>query len=204
MLRSWLRRGRHLPKLSLSGLRPRDAARPTRPASAASATASRSIRPSSRRTATRSSGSSAPSCRQDGPTPLWNAVNTAIDKLLLEPGRRVVLVFTDGVDKPLNFSNRQQVAQGRDEARRRRQHHGLRDRSGGPERHAGLRRGAAATAARGLGPGGIGGSVVAGSAAMAADSRRWRNPTKGCRRSRRRANRDRSEDLSGRYRSTAA
>jgi Ca-activated chloride channel family protein len=41
----------------------------------------------------------------DGPTPLWNAVNTGIDKLLLEPGRRVVLVFTDGVDMPLNFSN---------------------------------------------------------------------------------------------------
>jgi VWFA-related protein len=41
----------------------------------------------------------------EGPTPLWNAVNTAIDKLLLEPGRRVVLVFTDGVDMPLNFSN---------------------------------------------------------------------------------------------------
>jgi len=41
----------------------------------------------------------------DGPTPLWNAVNTAIDKLLLEQGRRVVLAFTDGVDMPLNFSN---------------------------------------------------------------------------------------------------
>jgi Ca-activated chloride channel family protein len=43
---------------------------------------------------------------QDGPTPLWNAVDTAIDKLLIEPGRRVVLVFTDGVDMPLNFSGR--------------------------------------------------------------------------------------------------
>jgi VWFA-related protein len=42
----------------------------------------------------------------DGPTPLWNAVDTAIDKLLLEQGRRVVLVFTDGVDMPLNFSGR--------------------------------------------------------------------------------------------------
>jgi len=40
----------------------------------------------------------------DGPTPLWNAVDRGIDKLLLEPGRRVVLVFTDGVDKPMNFS----------------------------------------------------------------------------------------------------
>src|SRR5712692_839025 len=43
--------------------------------------------------------------QEDGPTPLWNAVNTAIDKLLVEQGRRVVLVFTDGVDMPLNFSN---------------------------------------------------------------------------------------------------
>jgi VWFA-related protein len=41
---------------------------------------------------------------QDGPTPLWNAVNTGIDKLLIEQGRRVILVFTDGVDQPLNFS----------------------------------------------------------------------------------------------------
>ncbi len=42
----------------------------------------------------------------EGPTPLWNAVNTGIDDLLLEEGRRVVLVFTDGVDGPMNFSNR--------------------------------------------------------------------------------------------------
>jgi VWFA-related protein len=43
--------------------------------------------------------------QEDGPTPLWNAVDTGIDKLLLEQGRRVVLVFTDGVDMPQNFSN---------------------------------------------------------------------------------------------------
>jgi VWFA-related protein len=43
--------------------------------------------------------------QEDGPTPLWNAVNTGIDKLLLEQGRRVVLVFTDGVDMPMNFAN---------------------------------------------------------------------------------------------------
>ena len=42
--------------------------------------------------------------QKDGPTPLWNAVNTGIDKLLLEQGRRVVLVFTDGVDMPMNFA----------------------------------------------------------------------------------------------------
>ncbi|HWW87838.1 MAG TPA: VWA domain-containing protein [Vicinamibacterales bacterium] len=43
--------------------------------------------------------------QDEGPTPLWNAVDRAIDKLLLEQGRRVVLVFTDGVDEPMNFSN---------------------------------------------------------------------------------------------------
>jgi VWFA-related protein len=43
--------------------------------------------------------------QKDGPTPLWNAVDAGIDKLLLEEGRRVVLVFTDGVDAPLNFRN---------------------------------------------------------------------------------------------------
>jgi Ca-activated chloride channel family protein len=42
----------------------------------------------------------------EGPTPLWNAVNTGIDDLLLEQGRRVVLVFTDGVDQPMNFTGR--------------------------------------------------------------------------------------------------
>jgi VWFA-related protein len=42
----------------------------------------------------------------DGPTPLWNAVDRATDKLLLEKGRRVIVVFTDGMDRPMNFSNR--------------------------------------------------------------------------------------------------
>ena len=42
--------------------------------------------------------------QDEGPTPLWNAVDRGIDKLILEQGRRVVLVFTDGVDKPMNFS----------------------------------------------------------------------------------------------------
>ena len=42
----------------------------------------------------------------DGPTPLWNAVDRGIDKLLIEQGRRVILVFTDGVDKPMDFSGR--------------------------------------------------------------------------------------------------
>jgi Ca-activated chloride channel homolog len=38
-----------------------------------------------------------------GPTPLWNAVNVATDGLATQDGRRVVLVFTDGVDNPMNF-----------------------------------------------------------------------------------------------------
>jgi len=41
----------------------------------------------------------------EGPTPLWNAVNVGITSLLHVQGRRVVLVFTDGVDMPGNFSN---------------------------------------------------------------------------------------------------
>ncbi|HEV3140479.1 MAG TPA: VWA domain-containing protein, partial [Vicinamibacterales bacterium] len=41
--------------------------------------------------------------QEEGPTPLWNAINKAIDALMSESGRRVVLVFTDGVDNPMNF-----------------------------------------------------------------------------------------------------
>nr|AGD93300.1 von Willebrand factor type A [uncultured bacterium]AGD93313.1 von Willebrand factor type A [uncultured bacterium] len=37
-----------------------------------------------------------------GPTPLWNAVGVAMTALLHQDGRRVVLVFTDGVDRPLS------------------------------------------------------------------------------------------------------
>jgi Ca-activated chloride channel family protein len=40
--------------------------------------------------------------QNDGPTPLWNAVNVAITSLLNQQGRRVVLVFTDGDDNPAN------------------------------------------------------------------------------------------------------
>jgi Ca-activated chloride channel family protein len=43
--------------------------------------------------------------QEEGPTPLWNAVNVGITALLHQQGRRVVLVFTDGVDSPMNFSN---------------------------------------------------------------------------------------------------
>jgi Ca-activated chloride channel family protein len=40
-----------------------------------------------------------------GPTPLWNAVAVGMTDLLHEDARRVVLVFTDGVDAPGNMSN---------------------------------------------------------------------------------------------------
>lgn len=42
--------------------------------------------------------------QEEGPTPLWNAVNVGITALLHVQGRRVVLVFTDGVDNPMNQS----------------------------------------------------------------------------------------------------
>ena len=41
--------------------------------------------------------------QDEGPTPLWNAVNVGITSLLNQQGRRVVLVFTDGDDNPMNF-----------------------------------------------------------------------------------------------------
>jgi Ca-activated chloride channel family protein len=37
-----------------------------------------------------------------GPTPLWNAVAVGMTALLRQPARRVVLVFTDGADAPMN------------------------------------------------------------------------------------------------------
>jgi Ca-activated chloride channel family protein len=43
--------------------------------------------------------------QEEGPTPLWNAVNVGMTALLHQQGRRVILVFTDGVDNPMNFSN---------------------------------------------------------------------------------------------------
>ena len=37
-----------------------------------------------------------------GPTPLWNALGVGMTALLHQQGRRVALVFTDGMDQPLN------------------------------------------------------------------------------------------------------
>ena len=43
--------------------------------------------------------------QEPGPTPLWNAVNVGITSLLHQEGRRVVLVFTDGIDHPMGSNN---------------------------------------------------------------------------------------------------
>jgi Ca-activated chloride channel family protein len=43
--------------------------------------------------------------QEPGPTPLWNAVNVGITSLLHQDGRRVVLVFTDGIDHPGGSNN---------------------------------------------------------------------------------------------------
>jgi len=43
--------------------------------------------------------------QEPGPTPLWNAVNVGITSLLHQEGRRVVLVFTDGIDRPMGSNN---------------------------------------------------------------------------------------------------
>jgi VWFA-related protein len=43
--------------------------------------------------------------QEEGPTPLWNAVNVGITGLLHQQGRKVILVFTDGADAPGNFSS---------------------------------------------------------------------------------------------------
>ena len=95
--------------------------------------------------------------QSEGPTPLWNAVNVGITALLHQQGRRVVLVFTDGMDAPMNFEQQQQQPQGRDEARRGRERDGVRHR---PRRDR---------AASGGGPGGgYGGHPVAAAAAAAA------------------------------------
>jgi Ca-activated chloride channel homolog len=40
--------------------------------------------------------------QEPGPTPLWNAVNVAITALQHQEGRRVILMFTDGIDRPMN------------------------------------------------------------------------------------------------------
>ena len=43
--------------------------------------------------------------QEAGATPLWNAINVGITGLLHQDGRRVVLVFTDGMDRPMNESS---------------------------------------------------------------------------------------------------
>jgi Ca-activated chloride channel family protein len=87
-----------------------------------------------------------------GPTPLWNAVGVGMTALLRQEGRRVVLVFTDGVDRPLTGGRNVSLG----DAMKRAEHEdvmiygiGLASRFGG--RASGRRGG---VAARGMGGGG--------------------------------------------------
>lgn len=41
--------------------------------------------------------------QQRGPTPLWNAMDMSVNELKAQSGRRVILLFTDGADNPMNF-----------------------------------------------------------------------------------------------------
>lgn len=41
--------------------------------------------------------------QQRGPTPLWNAMDMSVNQLKAQSGRRVILLFTDGADNPMNF-----------------------------------------------------------------------------------------------------
>ena len=43
--------------------------------------------------------------QEPGPTPLWNAIGVGMTSLLHQQGRRVVLVFTDGMDAPFGTNN---------------------------------------------------------------------------------------------------
>lgn len=59
--------------------------------------------------------------QEAGPTPLWNAINVGITALLHEQGRRVILVFTDGIDRPMNGGNNASLR----DVMRRAQHEGV-------------------------------------------------------------------------------
>ena len=87
-----------------------------------------------------------------GPTPLWNAVGVGMTALLRQEGRRVVLVFTDGVDRPINGGNNVSL-RGRHQAGGTRRRDGLRDRSGQRVRPRGRAPAAAAAWAAAAGAG---------------------------------------------------
>ena len=114
----------------------------------------------------------------EGPTPLWNAVNTGIDKLLLEQGRRVVLVFTDGVDKPMSFSGHNSSL--KDVMKRAEEENvmvyaiGLNGENGMP---GGTRDGD--RSGRGMGPGGIGGLGGRGMGGYSGGSLQMEKPDEG-------------------------
>ena len=113
--------------------------------------------------------------QEPGPTPLWNAVNVGITALLHQDGRRVVLVFTDGIDRPMNSHSIS--LNDVDEERRGARRHGVRDRPRGPNSSPG---GGAAGADAGRRRDGHAGGVRSASAGVrearcrAAADRRWR------------------------------
>ena len=103
----------------------------------------------------------------EGPTPLWNAVNVGITALLHQQGRRVVLVFTDGMDNPMNFASHN--ASLKDVMKRAEEEDvmvyaiglapstaGYRGGSGGPRRGAGFPPGGGGGFGGGFGHGGFG------------------------------------------------
>ena len=110
--------------------------------------------------------------QDEGPTPLWNAVNVGITALLHQQGRRVVLVFTDGVDAPMNFSSNNSSL--KDVMKRAEEENvmvyaiGLAGSSGFGADGRRLRRPAGGAAAAGGGGGGFGGGGGGGR------RRRWR------------------------------
>ena len=63
----------------------------------------------------------------EGPTPLWNAIYVGMTALLHQQGRRVILVFTDGMDSPQGADG--QFVEDGHETRRGRGRHGLRHRA---------------------------------------------------------------------------
>ncbi len=50
------------------------------------------------------------SVRASGPSPVWTAIDRSVDLVLHEPGRRVVLIFSDGHDEPMRGQVRTDVA----------------------------------------------------------------------------------------------
>ena len=101
-------------------------------------------------------------------------------------GRRVVLVFTDGVDMPLNFSNGNKSLK---DVMKRAEENDMMVYAIGLAGENGMPSGGRTVDRSGRGgfgnPGGFGGPAGAASAARAPAAWSWKSPMKGCRRLRR-------------------